>query len=95
VVPAGQTTGQIPVVTAALRPGPVKTLELTLANDGQQAIVYTVIPNDYEGRTQTATVTRGRPSHISWPVDRYGYYDVVITVNTGDGFRRRYAGRIA
>jgi hypothetical protein len=24
-----------------------------------------------------------------------GYYDVVITANTSDGFRRRYAGRIA
>jgi hypothetical protein len=27
--------------------------------------------------------------------DKYGYYDVVITANTSDGFRRRYAGRIA
>jgi len=32
---------------------------------------------------------------ISWPTDQYGYYDVVITANTSDGFRRRYAGRIA
>jgi phospholipase C len=32
---------------------------------------------------------------VSWPTDRYGYYDVVITANTPDGFRRRYAGRIA
>ena len=24
-----------------------------------------------------------------------GYYDVTVTANTGDGFTRRYAGRIA
>jgi hypothetical protein len=30
-----------------------------------------------------------------WPTDQDGYYDVVISTNTGDGFRRRYAGRIA
>jgi phospholipase C len=39
--------------------------------------------------------TPGRPKTISWPTDQYGYYDVVITANTADGFRRRYAGRIA
>jgi hypothetical protein len=32
---------------------------------------------------------------VSWTADRYGYYDVVITASTPDGFRRRYAGRIA
>jgi hypothetical protein len=32
---------------------------------------------------------------VSWPTDRYGYYDVVITAKTPDGFRRRYVGRIA
>jgi phospholipase C len=32
---------------------------------------------------------------INWPADPFGYYDVVITTNTANGFRRRYAGRIA
>jgi phospholipase C len=32
---------------------------------------------------------------VSWPVDADGYYDVIITANTNDGFTRRYAGRIA
>jgi phospholipase C len=40
-------------------------------------------------------VKAGRSTTISWPTDQYGYYDVVITTNTADGFRRRYAGRIA
>jgi phospholipase C len=95
VVPASQNAGQVPVVTAALPFRGPKTLELTLANDGQQAIVYTLTPNDYEGRTQTVTVGLGSPRTISWPTDPFGYYDVVITANTPDGFRRRYAGRIA
>jgi phospholipase C len=95
VVAAGLNTGPVPVVTATLESGPAKTVELTLANQGHEEIVYTLTPNDYEGRTQTVTVTFGHPETISWPTDQYGYYDVVITTNTGDGFRRRYAGRVA
>jgi hypothetical protein len=37
----------------------------------------------------------GGSSPVSWPTDPYGYYDVIITANTADGFTRRYAGRIA
>jgi phospholipase C len=93
VVPAGHNAGPVPVVTAALQSG-TKTLELTLADEGQEEVVYTLTPNDYEGSTRTVTVATGSPKTISWPTDQYGYYDVVITANT-DGFRRRYAGRIA
>ena len=32
---------------------------------------------------------------VTWPVDVDGYYDVIITADTGDGFSRRYAGRTA
>jgi len=95
VVPASQDAGQVPVVTAALRHGGPKTIELTLANEGHEEIVYTLTPNDYEGRTEMVTVKFGNPRTISWPTDQHGYYDVVITANTTDGFRRRYAGRIA
>jgi phospholipase C len=95
IVPADLNAGPVPVVTASLRSGPAKTVELTLANEGQDEILYTLTPNDYEGRTQMIAVTVGSPKTISWPTDQYGYYDVVITANTADGFRRRYAGRIA
>jgi phospholipase C len=95
VVPAAQTTGQIPVVTAALSTAGGKTVELTLASDGTQAVTYTLTPNDYKGKTRTVTVKQGSPRTVSWPTDAYGYYDVVITANTTDGFRRRYAGRVA
>jgi phospholipase C len=95
VAPAGQRAGQIPVVTAAPRRGPTRKVELTLANEGRQAIAYTLTPNDYEGSTRTVTVRSGSAATVSWPTDHDGYYDVVITANTGDGFRRRYAGRLA
>jgi len=95
VVAAGLNSGPVPVVTASLQSGPATTVELTLANEGQEEIVYTLTPNDYEGHTQTIAVTLGSPMTISWPTNQYGYYDVVITTNSGDGFRRRYAGRIA
>jgi hypothetical protein len=42
-VPAGRSSGQVPVVTASLRSG---TVELTPANEGQQKITYTLTPND-------------------------------------------------
>ena len=83
------------MVAATLRSGPVKAVEITLANQGQKQIAYTLTPNDYEGRTQTVTASPGSSTTISWPADQYGYYDVVITANTADGFRRRYAGRAA
>lgn len=94
VVPAGQDGGQVPVVSAALRRTPDKTVELTLGNEGGKAVTYTLTPNDYEGHTQAVTVRGGRSEVVTWPVDQWGYYDVVITASTGDGFRRRYAGRI-
>ena len=89
---AGQDSGPVPVVTATLRSG---TVELTLANEGQQQVTYTLTPNDYKGHAQTVTVTADRSKVISWPADPYGYYDVVITATSVGGFRRRYAGRIA
>ena len=38
-MPAGQDSGQVPVVTATLR---FRTVELTLANEGQQPVTYTL-----------------------------------------------------
>ena len=95
VAPAGRTAGQIPVVTAAPRCGAAAKVELTLANEGRETIVYTLAANDYEGGTRTVTVKSGGVKTVSWPANHEGYYDVVITANTADGFRRRYAGRIA
>src|SRR3984957_1322006 len=95
VVAAGLNAGPVPVVTASLPSGRTTTVELTLANQAQKEVLYTLTPNDYTGHTQTVAVQLGSPKTISWPTDQYGYYDVVITASTADGFRRRYAGRVA
>ena len=67
-----------------------ETPDLTPANEGEQAIVYTVTLNDYKGTTKTVTVKNRRWHIISWPANEDGYYDVVIITNSADGFRRRY-----
>jgi phospholipase C len=58
-------------------------------------VTYTLTVNDYAGTTQTVTVGASGSTKVTWPVDSNGYYDVIITANTSDGFTRRYAGRIA
>jgi phospholipase C len=95
VVAAGTTTGQIPVVTATPVTGTAPALTLTLANSGSAPVVYTLTAHDYAGTTQAVTVGANGSATLSWPVSSDGYYDVVITANTSDGFTRRYAGRIA
>jgi phospholipase C len=94
VVCAGTTTGQIPAVTATPVPGARPALQLTLANSGSAAVAYTLTAHDYAGATQAVTVGANGSVTVSWPVSRDGYYDVIITANTSDGFTRRYAGRI-
>jgi phospholipase C len=54
VVPAGQNGGQVPVVTAILRSG---TIELTLANEGQQEVTYT--PDEHPALEARATAQHG------------------------------------
>jgi phospholipase C len=95
VVPAGLDTGPIPVVSAAPQPGSAPTLGINLGNEGQQSVVYTLTPNDYEGQQQTVAVRPGGAQAVAWPTNADGYYDVIITSNTADGFKRRYAGRLA
>jgi phospholipase C len=92
VAPAGKNAGAVPGVEATLRR---REVELKLANHGQADVTYTLTRNDYEGRTRTVTVKGGSAKTVGWPVNRDGYYDVVITSDTSDGFRRRYAGRLA
>ncbi len=95
VVPAGQDAGPVPTVHARqvrqFRP----TVTLELANEGHQDVVFTLTPNEFEGRAQSVRVRADQLKVINWPTDGDGYYDVTITANSNDGFTRRYAGRIA
>jgi phospholipase C len=95
IVAASTTSGQIPLVTATPVTGSAPSLQVTLANSGTTAVIYTLTVNDYAGTTQTVTVGAAGSATVTWPVDSDGYYDVIITANTSDGFTRRYAGRVA
>ena len=57
-------------------------------------VVYTLTPNDYAGTAQTVHSDVNNPVTVNWPTNSDGYYDVVITASTSDGFTRRYGGRI-
>jgi len=94
VVAVGQNSGQVPRVAAVLVPGTAPVLQLTLANDGNTQVVYTLTPNDYAGTAQTVHADVNNPVTVNWPTNSDGYYDVIIMANTSDGFTRRYAGRI-
>ena len=48
-----------------------------------------------DGLVPFASAEVVKPAAVSWPVAPDGYYDVTVTADTGDGFTRRYAGRIA
>jgi phospholipase C len=91
VQPAGSKACHLPAVTVAPRS---KAVEFTLASHGTDDIVYTLTKNDYEGSNREVKVKGGSAKTVRWPAGQDGYYDVVITANTGDGFRRRYAGRV-
>ena len=62
VVPATQTTGQIPSVSAA-PDAATATVTLTLANAGSTAISYTLTANDYEGTHPDGHRQRRRFDH--------------------------------
>jgi phospholipase C len=95
VIPAGQNTGQVPGVDVTIDAGHPRNLKVSLTNQGQVAVQYTLAPNDYVGDQQTITVGSGQQVTATWPTSRYGYYDVTITADTPDGFTQRYAGRIS
>ncbi len=95
VVPPGQNAGQVPTVAATLVTRPRPVVRLALANDGREEVVFTVAPNDHAGRPRVVRVATGHPQTVDWPTNADGYYDVTVTAGPGDGFTRRYAGRIA
>jgi phospholipase C len=61
VVPPARTPARSRSSPPPSQSGPAATVELTLANEGQEAITYTLTPNDYEGRTQTSPSSSAAP----------------------------------
>ncbi|MET8697846.1 phospholipase domain-containing protein, partial [Kitasatospora sp. NPDC004723] len=89
-VPEGQNDMGIPIVTADLSMSGRLTLQLV--NDGMTDVCFSVAPNDFAGTAQTVWVRPGKQTNLTWPLDKQGRYDVVVTAATGQRFARRYAG---
>ncbi|MVO89806.1 phospholipase C, phosphocholine-specific [Streptomyces sp. p1417] len=78
-----------------------REIHLTLANRGKEPLVYTVRPLGYveeadvRRRTRTVRVRAGSSRTLAWATgDERGWYDVEVTVEGDEGFRRRLMGHI-
>jgi phospholipase C len=94
VLPAGQNNAGVPRVDVDLVSGAEPVVRLTLRNDGLQPVHYALAANDYLGGTRSVWVHPGTSESIDWPTSE-GYYDVILTADTGTGWQHRYAGRVA
>ncbi|MET0805551.1 MAG: phospholipase domain-containing protein, partial [Lacisediminihabitans sp.] len=83
----------LPSVTAEIVSGRQRTVRLALHNDGAADIRFTLVANDFSTVHKDVWVSGHATRQVDWElVD--GYYDVVITANTGTGFRYRFAGHV-
>jgi phospholipase C len=94
VIPAGQDNAGVPRVDVELRAGQDATVRITLHDDGLEPVHYVLTANDYAGGTKSIWIAPGASQVVDWPTSE-GYYDVVITADTGTGWEHRYAGRVA
>ncbi|GAA4997933.1 alkaline phosphatase family protein [Actinopolymorpha pittospori] len=97
VVPAGQKDLGLPRVEADLKTGQdggEGTVKIRLHNDGTEPLRYSLTAHDYAGDAQVVHLAGGKSNVVSWPT-KDGYYDVVLTADTGTGWTQRYAGRVA
>ncbi|WP_098244944.1 phosphocholine-specific phospholipase C [Streptomyces formicae] len=78
-----------------------REIHLTLANRGRGELVFTVKPlgyvdeSDIRSRTRTVRVRAGSSRTIAWrTADEHGWYDVEVTAEGDEAFRRRLMGHI-
>lgn len=69
------------------------SLGLALTNDGQAPVTLVVRPLAYRGTERRVRVAVGGRREITWPTDR-GWYDLEVTAEGDDTFRRRLTGRV-
>jgi len=74
------------------------TLALTVTNAGSVSAVFTIAANAAYlatgGSATTVTVAAGGSHSTTLHATSAGRYDYTVTANTGDGFARRFAGRL-
>jgi phospholipase C len=94
VVPPTERDLGIPRAEVSLVKGVIPRVSITLENDGREPVRYQLVANDYLGGTQIVHVKGGESTEVDWPTQD-GYYDVIVTADTGNGWTQRYAGRVA
>jgi phospholipase C len=94
IVPSTEKDLGIPRADIQLVKGSSPKVAITLDNDGTEPVRYQLVANDFAGSTQVVYVKGGQSTEVDWPTQD-GYYDVIITTDTGNGWTQRYAGRVA
>ena len=89
VISGSHTDLGLPAVSAELLPG--GGLRLTLGNTGSAGVRFSLAANDFVDRKEDSWVPANSSKTVDWTLAG-GYYDVVVTANTGTGFRYRFAG---
>ena len=83
---------------ASVTRGKGKTLTATLTNQGTKAAEFTIGANAAFGAnlgsTRKVTVAAGGKEAVTLTATAAGRYDFTVTADTGDGFERRFAGRL-
>ncbi|GAA4991374.1 phospholipase C, phosphocholine-specific [Yinghuangia aomiensis] len=83
---------------AAVVDRPGRRLTLTLTNSGGKAAVFTIAANAAEGASggaaATVSVAPGETHRTDLAATAAGRYDITVTADSGDGFTRRFAGRL-
>lgn len=84
-----------PEAAVSIDPATPRTLTLTLTNAGGAAVTFTLAPDGYTGTGGTTVrVAAGGTGATTLAPSSDGHYDVTVTADTGDGFERRFAGRV-
>jgi phospholipase C len=94
LVPSTEKDLGIPTAKVALTAGAAPTLTITLGNTGVEPVRFQLAAHDYVGGTRVVHVKGGQSTEVDWPTQD-GYYDIVLTADTGTGWTQRYAGRVA
>ncbi|WP_433887514.1 phosphocholine-specific phospholipase C [Streptomyces sp. CA-111067] len=84
-----------PEAALSIAPAAPRTLSLALSNAGSAAVAFTVGADGYTGTGgSTVRVAAGGTSTVTLAPSSDGHYDVTVTADVGDGFERRFAGRV-
>lgn len=94
VVPGPRTDVGLPEVSVELLRGRTDMVRLRLRNAGVPEVRFTLVAGSGSAPQRTVYVRGGHSTDLHWPAAQHRY-DVLITANTREGFRYRFAGAIS